>query len=88
MRARDGLARAWETTHVMPSVFGGAGIGAQVASWQAAFTAECAALSHIDHLQALVDRVKAFETVIWWVLARAALAKGYPLTLLRLSLAS
>jgi hypothetical protein len=88
MRARYGLARAWQATHSLPVTFGGAGKSAQYAAWQAAFTAECAALMHLDHIQALLDLVKAFETVPHWILARCAAAKGYPAALLRLSLAS
>ena len=88
MRARYGLARAWQATHSLPVTFGGAGKSAQYAAWQAAFTAECAALTHLDHIQALLDLVKAFETVPHWILARCAAAKGYPAALLRLSLAS
>ena len=63
-------------------------MSAQYASWQAAFIAECAALAHLDHLQALLDLVKAFETVPHRILANAAAAKGYPAVILRLSLAS
>ena len=38
-------------------------MGAQVAAWQAVFTAECAALAHIEHIQTGLDFIKASETV-------------------------
>ena len=42
MRSRIAVARAWESSNSMPCIFGGSGMGAQKASWQAAFVAECA----------------------------------------------
>ena len=39
MRARYGLAKAWQATHSLPITFGGAGKSAQYAAWQAALTA-------------------------------------------------
>jgi len=78
----------WEAANAMPSVFGGAGMGAQKASWQAAFACESATLSGKDHAQSLLDLVKAFETVPHWVLAEAARRAGYNMAILRLSLAA
>ena len=49
---------------------------------------ECAALQHLEHAQGLIDLVKAFETIPHFVLAAAACALGYPVALLRLSLAA
>eukprot|EP00973_Karenia_brevis_P056666 7882836-Karenia_brevis.AAC.1 len=72
----------------MPCIFGGAGRGAQRAAWQAAFMAECAALDGQDHAQALLDLVKAFEKIPHHALVSAALAKGYNMAVLRLSLAA
>ena len=86
MRARVCVARAWEATNALPSLFGGAEMGAQKAAWQAAFMAEAAALSTDEHVQALLDLVKAFETVPHAELVAAAIEKGYCLILLRLSL--
>ena len=57
MRARISLARAWELTHSLPCIFGGLGSSAQMASWQAAFYAESAALASMDHAQAPLDLV-------------------------------
>ena len=87
-RARIGLARAWEQSHHLPGIFGGVGSSAQHAAWQAAFVAESAALSGRDHIQGLLDLVKAFETVPHWVLVKAARASGYPIVIIRLSLAA
>ena len=69
-------------------MFGGAGMGAQKASWQAAFACESAALAGKEHAQGLLDLVKAFETVPHKVLADAAEKSGYNLAILRLSLAA
>ena len=69
-------------------MFAGPDMGAQKASWQEAYAAEAAHLGGSEHAQALLDLVKAFETVPHWVLAEAAKLKGYPTTILRLSLAA
>ena len=63
-------------------------MGAQRASWQAAFAAEMAWLSKQEHLQALLDLVKAFETIPHDLVAKAAMEKGYNLVILRLSFAA
>ena len=52
MRARVCVARAWEAAHALLCLFGGAGMGASRASWQAAFSAEMAGLLKQEHLQA------------------------------------
>ena len=59
-----------------------------MASWQAAFYAESAALASMDHAQALLDLVKAFETVPHHILVVAAAARGYPVVISRLTLAA
>ena len=61
MRTRTVHAWAWESTHAMPQLFGGAGIGTQRAVWTVAFRAEAAALSAQAHAVALLDLAKAFE---------------------------
>ncbi len=88
MRARVVAARTWEAANAIPSLYGGKGMGAQRAAWEAAFIAELSALKRIDHLQILLDLVKAFETVPHHLLVKAARENGYPLALLRLSLAA
>ena len=78
MRARYGIARV----HSLPIAFGGPGRSAQYAAWQAALTAECAGLDHLDHIQSLLDLVKAFETVPHAFLAGCAIALGFPAALI------
>ena len=41
-----------------------------------------------SYAQALLDLVKAFERVPWHVLAREGIQMGYPVWLLRLSIAT
>ena len=53
-------------------------MGAQKASWQKAFTAGAVSLGGLEHAQALLDLVKAFEIIPHWVLVDAAKLKGYP----------
>ena len=88
MRARAYVARAWEAAHALPCLFGGQGMGAQRAAWEAAFAAEMAGLQRQEHLQALLDLVKAFEMIPHELLAKAAKENGYNLAILRLSLAA
>jgi len=85
-RARAQAARAWEAMHAMPGVYGGAGMGAQRAAWQAGFKAENAALAKKDFAHSLLDLVKAFERVPHGHLIAAARKHDYNLWLLRLSL--
>ena len=63
-------------------------MGAHRAAWTEGFDAEYAANVQADHLQALVDLVKCFETVPHSHLVRAARALGFPMMILRLSLAA
>ena len=88
MRARIWAARQWERLHDHEALFAGTDMCAQRASWQEAFAAEAANLGGMDHAQALLDLVKAFETVPHWVLVEAAKLKGYPAFMLQLSLAA
>ena len=89
MRARGVcVARPWEAAHAVPCLFGGAGMGAQRAAWEAAFSAEMAGHMDEHHLQALLDLVKAFETIPHDLLCRAATEKGYNIVILRLSIAA
>ena len=41
----------------------------------------------VPYVQALLDLAKAFDRIPHWLLVREAIALGYPLMLLRLSLA-
>ena len=88
MRARIYIARQWETETAMPSIFGGLGKGAQAAAFQRAMIAKTANLDNDVFAAALLDLVKASETVPQDVLVRAAHAKNYPLPLLRLCMAA
>jgi len=87
-RARSHVARAWEAEHPRRGLYGGPAMGAQKAAWQAGFQAEAAALSRSNYAQALLDLVKAFETVPHDVVARLADKHKLNLWLVRLSLAS
>jgi hypothetical protein len=88
MRARVTIARVWGSQNALPSIYGGAGMGAQRAAWEAAFIAELAALRDMVHVDSMLDLVKAFETVPHQKLIDAAERLGYPTKLLRLSLAA
>ena len=88
MRARLFVARACESANALPPIFGGSGMGAQKAAWQAAFMAEAAALTKREYAEGIVDFVKAVETVPHAILADIAKTKGYSLVVLRLCLAA
>ena len=88
MRARAAHARAWEAANASDELYGSAGMGAQRAAWVEAFCAESAALESESHAQALMDLTKAFETIPHDLLLDAAKCRGFPLALLRLSLAA
>ena len=68
-RARMIVARAWESANSRPTIFGGAGMGAQRASWLAAFKAEAVARRGAAFAQSLLDLVKAFEQIPHRILA-------------------
>lgn len=82
MRARIAKARQWESKNDHDSLFAGPDMGAQKAACHEAFTAEATNLSGLENAQALLDLVKAFETVPHSVLVEAAkekrLSHGYP----------
>ena len=86
MRSRLLIARAWESAHSLPHVYGSTAMGAYRATWCETFAAEIAASTQTDHIQALLDLIKCFESVPHQQLVTAARARGVPLTLLRLSL--
>ena len=56
--------------------------------WQEAFAADAASFGGLELAQALLDLVKAFETVHHWVLVETAKLKGYPGIILQMSLAA
>ena len=88
MRARAAHARAWEATNASKHLYGSAGMGAQRAAWVEAFCAEAAALDTEEHAQALMDLTKAFEAVPHDLLLDAAKRRGFPIALLRMSIAA
>ena len=63
MRARVELARHWDSTHIFKDCYGGNGMRAQRAAWQAAFRSETAAHRGMSFAQSLLDLVKAFEKI-------------------------
>ena len=88
MRARSIEARKWEAANKRDSVYGGCGMGAQRAAWQATYQAEKAKLDGEGYVQSLLDLVKAFETVKHHHLVQAAQRHGWNPWLLRMSLAA
>ena len=88
MRARMTQIRVWEASTHTKEVYGGKGMGAQRAAWVEAFSAEAAVLEKEDQAQALLDLTKAFELVNHQKLLEAAKRRGYPLALLRMSIAA
>ena len=60
-----------------------------MAAWKQSMTAEVAATADhkVQYAQALLGLVKAFDRFPLWLLVREAIALGYPLRVLRLSVA-
>ena len=90
MRTRKNVAAEWEASTQKPYLYAGKKMGATVVAWKPGFRAELAAESGrtVYYCEALLDLVKAFDLVPHWVLIREGLELGYPLWLLRLSLAT
>ena len=88
MRARMTQVRAWEAAHHTDELYGGKGMGAQRAAWVEAFRSEAAVLQQEEQAQALLDLTKAFELVDHQKLLDAAKRRGFPLAILRMSLAA
>lgn len=88
MRARRKVARIWVELNSREWLYAGEGKGANVAAWTQAFFAELAATTKnsVEYVQTLLDLVKAFDKVPLWLLVREAVALGYPVKLLRLSI--
>ena len=63
MRARAVEVREWQESHEPELFYGSAGRSAVRAAWQSAFAAEKAALREDEFAAALLDLLKAFETV-------------------------
>jgi len=90
MRARRRAARRWEELNEREWMYAGKGKGTNVAAWKQAFFAEYAAtMGHsAEYVLTLLDLIKAFDYVPRWLLVREAIELGYPLKLLRLSIAT
>jgi hypothetical protein len=90
MRGRRTCATNWEKANSRDWIYAGVGKGADIAAWNQAARAESAASGkwQTGYAQALLDLVKAFERVPYWLLVQEAAAMGYPLWLLRLSIAT
>ena len=89
MRLRYDVIRRWESSSDMSRsyVYAGPGTGCHFATWKQGVRAELAKLDERAFAMGLLDLVKAFERVNWAVLVREARRCGYPLWLLRLSIA-
>ena len=88
MRLRRDMVDAWEADNSRDFFYAGRQRGAHVAAWTQAARAEAAALGGASFAQVLIDLAKCFELVPHDILAREAAAVGYPLPLLRMSLAA
>ena len=90
MRTRKNVAAEWEESMQKPYLCAGKKMGAAVAAWKQGIRAELAAESgrSANYFEALLDLAQAFDMVPRWVLIREGLDLGYPLWLLRLSLAT
>ena len=90
MRSRRIYATNWEKVNSRDWIYAGVGKGADIAAWNQAARAELAAVGKwkTGYAQALLDLVKAFERVPYWLLVQEAVDMGYPVWLLRLSIAT
>jgi len=86
MRVRLADAVIWQSLHERPWLYASAGKGADVAAWRQAARSEQAAARGWHYGAALLDMVKAFERVPHDILVCKAVAKGYSLRLLKVSL--
>ena len=86
-KIRGRMAEEWEEGQEREYLYGGKGRGAQLAGWQFSANAEAAWHESAVHAAGLLDIEKAYERIPHHVLVREAHARGYPLALLRLSLA-
>ncbi len=87
-RARRMVARRWEGDNARPYFYAGPGCGANVAAWKQGFRAEVADAVEAHYGQLLLDMIKCFEHVALQALIEEAIAVGYPIFVLQLSVAS
>ena len=71
-------------------IYAGAGKGADIAAWKQAARAELAETFKwkTAYAQALLDLVKAFDRVPYWLLVQEARELGFPMWMLRLPIAT
>ena len=86
-RVRRSIAKEWEKPKSRAYLYGGAGMGADVAAWKQFARAELAAVSGRQYSQGLLDLVEAYERIPHWVLLREAQRQGYPIWVLQLAVA-
>ena len=78
----------WEKFQSRDYLYAGAAKGATVAAWKQAARGERAHLWKTSYGQALLDLVKAFERINHKHLVRQAIKLGYPMWMIRLSIAT
>ena len=88
MRVRLADAETWQSLYERPWLYASAGKGAEVAAWKQAARSEHAVACDWVYAAILLDLVKAFERVPHDVLVHEAVALGYNLHLLKVSLAA
>ena len=90
MKARRDIGLEWERMQARPYLYAGERRGADIAAWKQAARVELASTTKtpVGYAQALLDLIKAFERIPHSVLAREAKELGYPLWMLRLSIAT
>ena len=87
-RIRAGEVQLWEARNERGYLYGGRGKGAMAAAWKFAARAEAARLQGAVYAAVLLDQDKAFDRVPHHHVVRAAREWGYPIPILRLSLAA
>ena len=88
MRVRRPVVMLWERVQARPYLYAGAAKGATVAAWKQAARGERANLWKTSYGQGLLDLVEAFERVQHKRLVRQAVKLGYPMWMVRLSIAT
>merc|ERR1712153_232947 len=78
----------WERVQARPYLYAGAAKGATVAAWKQAARGERAHLWKTSYGQGLLDLVKAFERIQHKHLVKQAVKLGYPMWMVRLSIAT
>lgn len=86
---RRQLAAEWEEANPREYLYAGPGRGADIAAWKQGARAELASvIPDAEYVQCLLDLVKAFDRVPYQLLIREAKRLGYPLWVMRLSIAT